>query len=420
MLPIGPENVFSVLIKTLGGLDGRVGGIVGERDVRELRIVGGGRGASRVPGLEGIRIDVVTGVLGDRIGEIPRVGQREIVGRIGETNGVLIKQRSEGDGVGRGDAEGDGEDAGEGGVVGPLNTVDTGVLLGEGGVLGLVGEDHDRVRETKIESRATGGDVLEGCHLGLLDLVDQDITRGITHLDALVVVDDRIVGIGLDIDESGGLVVLRDTINVSAHIGSGDTTGGSGVDDDELGPVAEVIGDLNIVERQRRDGKGNSRVFTKEEWEGERQSGTTDRGTRANGGGVIAGHTNHVQVTLTLLADATPLKVVIEPIVIILLDLEVVEFDLNVANQVVHQIVNPTDGRSRLGINRVLEADRGEASAQKGGKDIITLTRQGKACFASTELSGDSNVAEGDWNVRKPVRLLDGRDEPGNAMGATI
>jgi len=109
-LIVGPDDRVAVLIEGLGGVDRGGGGIVSERDVSELRIVGRAGGASWVPCLDGIGVHVVAGVLGDRIGEVPGVGQREVVGRVGESDGVLIEERGERNGVGGTNTERGSED----------------------------------------------------------------------------------------------------------------------------------------------------------------------------------------------------------------------------------------------------------------------------------------------------------------------
>lgn len=406
VLVSGPDDVVAVFVKTLSGLDGRVGGIVGKRDVGELGVVGRGRGTSGIPRLKSIRVQVITGVLGDGVGEVPGVGQGEVVRGVGKTDGVLIEQGSERDGVSGRDAEGRGEDRGQGSVVGPLHTITTLEGLSKRDVLGLVGEENDGMGETKIERGTTGGDVLERSNLGLLDLVDEDVTRSITHLNTLVIVDDSVVSIGLNVGEGGELVVLGDTVDIGAHISNSHCAGGTGVDDNELNPVTEVVGDLHVVERKGGNGEGNTRVFAKEKGNGERQGSTTDAGAGADRSSIVGGHADHVEITLTLLAHTTPLEVIIQPVVVKLLDLEVVELDLNVTNQVVHKVVDPTDSRSRLGINGGLKANSGETSTKEGGENVITLARQGEARLASTELSSNTDVAKGDRNVREPVSLL--------------
>jgi len=130
-LAIGPGDGVTVLVEGLSGLDGRVGGIVGERDVGELGVVGRGRGAGRIPGLETIRVHMVAGVLRDGVGKVPGMGQGEIVRGVSETNRVLIEQSGEGDGIGGRDSKRRGEDAGKGSIVRPLNTVFARVELTE-------------------------------------------------------------------------------------------------------------------------------------------------------------------------------------------------------------------------------------------------------------------------------------------------
>ena len=155
LFDVRPDNRVSILIggrRRIRREHCRVGRVMGDGDVGQFRVIGRRRRASRIPRLKTIRIHVVTSVLGDRIGEVPCVGQREVVRRIGQTNGVLIKQGSKGDRVRWGHSQRRGEDAREGRVVGPLNTILARIELSQRGVLGLVSEDHDGVGETEIEA----------------------------------------------------------------------------------------------------------------------------------------------------------------------------------------------------------------------------------------------------------------------------
>lgn len=147
---------------------------------------------------------MVTSRLGDGVGEVPRVDEGEVVRSVSETDRVLIEERGEGDRVRRREEGRDEtsvtEDRGESGVVGLVVTISAGELGLERVVTGLEGEDDKGVREANVEAGARG-EILEGDGLSLLDLVDEDIARGITHLDTLIVVDNSVVSIGLNIGE---------------------------------------------------------------------------------------------------------------------------------------------------------------------------------------------------------------------------
>lgn len=253
-------------------------------------------------------------------------------------NGVGLREAS-------GNEDGVREDRAEGRVVGLVVTELAIELVLERNVLRLEGEDHNRVRKANVEARL-GGHVLEWRGLCLLNLVDQDIARGITHLDTLVIVDDGVVSERLNVVEVGmftsslgdesrrrsRIVVLDNIANVYGAIANTKT----GVNHNELFPVTEVVGDLNVIEREGGNGERNARVLTEEEGKRAAEVATSDSGSGADGEGERADHTNHVQVPLTLAAGATPFKVVVEPVGIEFLNDEIVELNLNVADEVVH------------------------------------------------------------------------------------
>lgn len=275
------------------------------------------------------------------------------------------------------------------------------------------------MRETKVEARATGGDILEWRHLGLLNLVDKHIARGITHLDTLVIVNDSIVSICLDIAKLRLLVVLSDTIDIGAQVGNGSRSR-SGIDHDKLTPVTEVVGDLNVVERQGSHRESYTRILTIEEGEGEREEGTTNRSTGTHRGSVVGCRSDHVEVTLTLLSNTSPLKVIIEPVVVILLDLKVVELNLHVADEVMHGVVDKTNRGTGLRIDGRLEADGGEPSTEEGREDVVTLTREGEASLLGTKLGGNTDITKRNRNMGEPVSLLHGGYEPSNGVRTSI
>ena len=259
------EDRRAVLEETLSGVDSRLRGVVADGHVGELAHVGRGRGADGIPRLEGVRVKVVTSALGDGIGKVPCVSKSKVVRVVGETHAVLIEQVSERDRVGTG---GRGQNhLRQSGVVGLLMTVLTRELSLESNIPGLVGEAHNSVGHADVKARARGN-VLEGSILSLLNLVNQDIARGITHLDTLVVVDHSVVSVGLNAIQLRRQIVLSNTGNVGgerANVVRAANQRSSGVNHHQLGKVAEVISDLHVIEGQSSNGQSDTRVLAKEE-----------------------------------------------------------------------------------------------------------------------------------------------------------
>ena len=249
--------------------------------------------------------------------------------------------------------------------------------------------------------------------------MNEDITGSITHLDTLIVVDDGVVGKGLNTSQMRRLSINGEPVNILNDGVNGDSGNCSRIDHDQFLPVSEVVSDLDIVEREGSHWEGNTRILTKEEGEGDRQKSTADREAWTDWAGIRAEHTDHVLVTDTFGSTDTELIVVIEPVVVELLDLEVVELDLDVTNEVVHQVVYPSNA-SVSSRYSAFEADSRELGSQKHGKDVISLARKGKRSFARSEVGARANVAEGDWDMGEPIGLLNASYEPSDGIGATI
>lgn len=419
---VGKRNI---LVVSLVGLGHGERGFVGDRNVGKLAVVGRSRGAEGIPRLERIRVHVVTSGLGDRIGKVPGVDQGKVVRAIVEANRVLVKERGVANRIRWGRERG-GEYRRERGVVRLIVTILALEEVLQRDVARLVGEEHNRMRETDVKAR-TARRVLEGGALGLLDLVDKDITRSITHLNSLVIVDDRVVSKGLHTAELGGSI-SGDTIlilNYSSNVNGPAIVEGenwSGVDHHQLFPVTEIIGDLDVIKGEGSHGERNTGILTKEEGEGKVEGSTRNIRSNKRGRGKGAHHPNHVEITLALVTRASPFKVIVEPEAVKFLNLEIVELNLHVLDKVVHEVIYPTN-RSHLAsesTDRGVESNRGEPSAKEGRKDVITLTRERERSFASSKLGGSTNVAEADRDVREPVSLLHRGHKPGDGIGSTI
>ena len=223
-------------------------------------------------------------------------------------------------------------------------------------------------------------------------------------------------------------IVLSNTVDVGregAHVEGVASKRGARIDHDELREITEVVGDLDVVEGQSRNGESDTRVLTEEEGQGAAQETTTNKVAKTNKRGVASYVTNHVVVALTLVSGAAPLKVVVEPVRVKLVNLEIVKLDLNVTDQVVHQVRDVThsggilSGRRRQ-LDIGLEANSGHPHTQIGAQNVITLSRQTERRLASTKLSGGTDVTKRDRNKGEPIALLNRGNEPCDGVGATI
>lgn len=77
------EDRRTIFVLTIRSSFSSIGRFMGDRNVGEFRIVGRAGRANGIPRLEAIRVHVVTGILGNGIGEVPRVDEREVVGVVG-------------------------------------------------------------------------------------------------------------------------------------------------------------------------------------------------------------------------------------------------------------------------------------------------------------------------------------------------
>lgn len=260
-------------------------------------------------------------------------------------------------------------------------------------------------------------DVLEGGRLDRLHLVHGKIAGSLTHLASFILVNNSIVDPSLDVGQSRRVGAIGGTIDVSNDIVDSDSLA-SGIDHDQVLPVAEIIGDLDFVEGKSRNGQGETGIFAKEERQGAEQSTTGKELTNRNWVHERGDHADHVLVSLTLGAGDTELVVDVQPPRVKLFNSQVVELELNVRDEVVHDIVDPP--KQGLTLDTGTEADSGELGASGSIQGIIGLTGKSKRRAAGSENGSNTDAAKGNFDSGKPIGLDDTSDEPSRSHGTTI
>ncbi len=351
------------------------------------------------------------------------VDQREVIGTLRETSRRFVNQRDVGNRVKTGIV-------GLGRVIGPLGTLDTTIDGSNRHVLGSEAEEDDRVGETNVEA-GTGRDILEGRDLCLLDLRNQHITTVLTNLGTLILVDDCIVSIGRGVDNHGAdrLTSLNHVRlggrNTEASTRQTTDRGGSGIDNDEILPVTEGVVDANLIEGQRTSRESNTRILGEVEGEGHgevstgtQRVGATLRQSGTNGVGHGRNITNHVTVSNTLGSRLAELEVKVEPERLKLLNREVIEGQSHLLKKIVHQVASPTDRAVHEETSRIrmLELNLGDLAAEPDVENIITRTGNQRRNILLVKVNR-SRVAKLNWNVRKPITLLQTCDKPSKQVG---
>ena len=341
---------------------------------------------------------------GNNVGHEVGEDQVEVVRSLAETLRVLVRQAGEGN---RGTlvivvlvAV----------VVRPLTSTGS-VSVEEGGVLVCPDQVNDRVRKTEVlRDRGTGDRNL----VDRLDLLDEDITGGITHLKTLVVVNHNIVSIQFGIDETNILVEVD-----SSSIGDEDITNNSTIINNNKNlPVTERELDVDIVVGESSDRESKTSVLTKPEGKDDRVESTISLNIVSDG---TCGSrytiersdiSNHILVSNVLGGSDTKLLVEVKPVRIELLEEKLVKLDLAGINDVVHKLASPADLTDR-------RADKGEAGTEPHSGDVISGTVENVGHTRVVEINSTLGT-EGQGNVREPVTLGNSSDELGNSVGSTI
>ena len=347
---------------------------------------------------------MVTSLEWDDRGVVPRVDQGEVVrAHLVDTLGVLIDQGRVTDRVQTSvvvnDAEHSvvGRDAvGRaqrqvlvGGVVGPRRR--------DGLVAGSPEQRLDGVREADIDG--TSSDRVEVLNRGSLDLLDEDIARGASHLLTLIVGDDGIVGPNVDVGHDSVLIRVQ-------QVGSGDrgsvpdtSLGVVGINRQQLRQTTEGKVDTHFVIRQSSSRQSDTRITRVEKRQRQvegssRQNLTTLSidvqraargvlGRRREGDGARVGQgrdvTDHVVVTVALASRDSEGRPEVKVVVVETSSNQIVEGDLALGNQVVHQVASPTENTVASGARGGVVDSGGSNSvhrqAQPSVQQVITGTR---------------------------------------------
>lgn len=391
----------------------------GQCHVGELSVVGRTEGARREQ-VEGVGIHMVARL--ERYGHrgVPRLDEREIIGaHVGQTRGVLVEQGSRGYRVA---AEGrrelhteGGRHRGSGSVVRPFARV--------GSVLHTEEKCLDGVSEVNVEevvSRAGGLGVV-GLSRGRLDLLDENVARGLTHLHSLLVGDERVLS-----------PHVGDELRLTANGKSGARPRGrhSGlvvVNNKKLEPRAEHEGQLHLVVRESSGREGQTGLTEVSERQGKIEHGGRKgvRGAHNERVGELFEVSYHVLVTVALAGrDGEGRPEVEEVAVHAGLD-EVIEADTDFLAKVVHKVPGPADAEA-LGLpasyrrlsSSPVNGDGRYLDAEPAAEKEVTRSRYGHR-----ELAAELRVAragQDDGYDGEPRGLANGLDEVSGSVGATV
>lgn len=383
-------------VRQIGGLNARRCHGMGDRHVGKLVVPGGTRSGRRRPGLGGVRVHVNGLLLGDGIRKEVGMNKTEVVRVAGESHSVFVHEGGVRDGVttSRRDSTPNGN-VGRGTVVRPVTTTHSS-LADERVVLGRPEHGDDGVRVSEIEGRL-GRHVLEGGVLSALNLVNKDITRGITHLETLIIMNNSVVSMGVCIRQRN--ITTTDSGNIRGAGGNlGGSTSVTGVDDDKLLPVTKNVVDSDIVEGKGSDWKRNTGILTEPEGKDTCEVAT---GSAFNTSLAITGHlgnsTNHVSVADSLGSINTEVVVEVKPEVIELLNDELIERDVDSGEEVMHEVVGPTNTSiiSERGgrIGSLVEDNLGDTATEPDMHHVISRTVKDRRCRVA-EVNSTSRVTE--------------------------
>ena len=308
-----------------------------QRDVGQLAKVGTGSWVHGL-GLQGKAVDVVASLLWDRGKVVPWLDKREVVtAHLEETVGVLVQQ------------------AGERNWVSSVKTVDNLVIVGDDGadttcgvvrplaglvVVGVADGCVSNVPEQGLDAVAeanviagiavdTDLESIERATTMALNLLNDHITRTLTHLDALLVGDNRVVSPQLDITK-------RDAALSGQEVGGCDCA----IKDEQLTPVTELKVDAHLIVWQSRCWECVTSITGEEIWKWHVNSvGGECKGWCSKIGDV----TDHVVVSITLALGNGEGRPHIKPVAIKLLDLQVVKRDPGKIYKVMANVSGPTD-----------------------------------------------------------------------------
>ncbi len=393
-----------------------------DTDVGQFAVVGRTVGVD-VQEIQGVGVQVVAGLFGDGGSAVPGLDEGEVVdGHVRETLGVLVVDRDVGQGVRGGSGveryTGCGGDGRGGRVVGPLSLV--------GGVLESKEQGLDGVREVDVDAGRVAGAVNRLRVVGL-DLLDEQIAGGLAHQLALIVRYQSVLSPNLDVRESNvgvrqirGRGVRGYTTRASAARDGSDV-----VNDEQVGPVAEVEAQLHLIVGESGGGEGNTGVAGVAVGEGQHEGGRGDGQTVVGGANSVRvvvqqrDVANHVLVTNALgRGDREGRPEVQEVVIETHLD-QIVERNGGFLQQVVHQVARPTN--TRVGAETgsgLVNRDRGERNAEPVEQEVVTSARD-VGIPLNTKLGGLVKGQGRGYN-REPSGLGNTADKVGDRLGAAV
>jgi len=325
----------------------------------------------------------------------PWVDKREVVAaHLVDTLGVLINERRVDDGVSAGLVV---DDAEQGvGFRDAISRAERQVLIG--GVVGpRRGHSHvaaspeqglDRVREANVDrARCVGIEVLDW---GGLDLLDEDVTRGASHLLTFIVGHNGVVGpyvyvghdlVGIGVQKIAGSNWGRRPYTVVVRVNS-----------EQIAEVAECKVDTHFVVWQSRGGQSNTGITRVEEWERKVEScsgqdlttvsvdvdlasgGASELSGRGESNGAWVGEgvdvSDHIVVAVALAGGDGKCRPEIEVVVIKASRYEIVKRNGALRDQIVHQIARPAE-------NSVTTRRRDRCVGGSGGDGVHCQTKPG-------------------------------------------
>lgn len=208
--------------------------------------------------------------------------------------------------------------------------------------------------------------------------------------------------------------------------------GSSTTEDEKVLGRAELIVDLDVVEGEGRDRKRDTSVLTEPEGKHNRKV-TTEKGAVGTGGYQSRSRSgverrskrdnvaDHVLVDGALGGGATEVEVEIQPVVVELLDGQLVEGDRALLDDVVHEVAGPPDGVNGRGNARdaVVVHQRRDLTTEPKVQNVITGPVKGRRDTLLTEVEG-AVVTKLNRHGRKPVSLLNASDEKGDGERPAI
>lgn len=387
-----------------------------ERDVCELAVVGA-RGRIERRRVNGVRVDVEASLVRDDVKVVEGLNEREVVrAHLPETVRALVQERRGGDGV----------IAGltvlravtrraTRGVVRELSREVTGVVVsrdGRGrelrhrGVLDNPEQGLDRVREAnvvRLVRRGADRGRVERATSRALDLLDDHVAGALAHLHTLLVRNDGVVGPELNVREVARWrgTVVDQVVTVRDH---------------EIGDALEVDVNAHLVVGKRGGRERDTGVAAEEERERHVDGGRLECRSAVGQGLDVA---DHVVVADALRGRDRVGGPDVEPDVIELLNLQVIEGDPAEVDEVVADVLDPASAVRRDVDTAARE--RRERRTEPDVHEVVTGTRDLPANLLGAKVRLATTVlSERDGHLGEPRALLDAADKVRDRGGTVV